>query len=154
VNASMSTVRVRVCVGVCAREKRVRLPGPPPCVHAVLVCQGYVDLQHVVAVDPDGKHCTVRECFEKHAAPPAKLCVCCRWRWWRRGVLLLLWVSPSLLWLPCRSEAGRPGAHALVPSVRCISALTLSTGAWPNDCASDRRHDENYSLHAWWWCWS
>ena len=35
--------------------------------------QGYVDLKDVVAVDSEGNHCTVKECFEKDQAPPARL---------------------------------------------------------------------------------
>lgn len=37
------------------------------------VLQGYVDLKDVVAVDSEGSRCTVKECFEKHQAPPARL---------------------------------------------------------------------------------
>ncbi len=35
--------------------------------------QGYADLGDVVAVAPDGSHCTVVECFQRFALPPEKL---------------------------------------------------------------------------------
>eukprot|EP00750_Incisomonas_marina_P019403 INCI3314.2.p1 GENE.INCI3314.2~~INCI3314.2.p1 ORF type:complete len:1026 (+),score=163.40 INCI3314.2:223-3078(+) len=48
--------------------------GSKPLPHTMSkLVEGYVDLKDVVAVDSEGNHCTVKECFEKDQAPPARL---------------------------------------------------------------------------------